>query len=177
MIVTLHDVELILSVPAYDRAVDLHYSQDHMIAVIHSDLGTLVRPRVLMQMSWLGAGHCLRYDGSLTSFKRSKTFGFPHGRGYLRISIALRHTCLTELSDNSGGVNTFRHILFNPKSTAQLHHKLLFTVVYPSQSSQDTKSYECSTWFSCSNDRDDARKEQRYDRITKLVKLHYRSLY
>ncbi|KAI5677186.1 hypothetical protein M9H77_08136 [Catharanthus roseus] len=195
MTVTLHDVELILSVPAYGRAVDLHYSRDQTIAVIQSDLGTVVRPHVLMQRSWLGVDHYLmRYGRSLTSFKRSEIFGFPHGTGCLRISIALRRTCLIELSDSSGGVNAFRHILFNPKSfTAQLHHRRLFTVVHSSQSSQDTESRECFTWFSCSSscmplsalmgmivreiDRDDAGKEERFDRITELVKLYYRSSY
>ncbi|KAI5661552.1 hypothetical protein M9H77_20875 [Catharanthus roseus] len=165
MTVTLHNVELILGLPAYGKAVDLHYSGDQMIAVIQSDLGTLVRPRVLIQRSWLGAGHCLRYRGSLTSFKRSETFGFPHGIGCLRISIVLRRTCLIELFDSSGGANTFRHILFNPKRL-------------------DTESRECSTWFSSlmgiivrEIDRDDATKEERLDKITKLVKLHYLSSY
>ncbi|KAI5662557.1 hypothetical protein M9H77_21880 [Catharanthus roseus] len=35
---TLHDVELILCVPAYGNVVDLHYSRDQLIAVIQSDL-------------------------------------------------------------------------------------------------------------------------------------------
>ncbi|KAI5658946.1 hypothetical protein M9H77_27739 [Catharanthus roseus] len=195
MTVTSHDVELILGVPAYGRAVDLHYSRDQMITDIRSHrglhgvlrrlptcTGTLVRPCVLMQRSWLGAGPCLRYGGSLTSFRRSEIFGFPHGTRCLRISIALRRTGLTELSDSSGGVNAFWHILFNPKRL--LHHRRLFTVVHPSQSSQDTESCECSTWFSSPMgmivyeiDRDDAGKEERFDRITELVKLHYRSSY
>ncbi|KAI5649322.1 hypothetical protein M9H77_35327 [Catharanthus roseus] len=38
MTVTLHDVELILDVPAYSNVVDLHYSRDQFIAVIQSDL-------------------------------------------------------------------------------------------------------------------------------------------
>ncbi|KAI5656741.1 hypothetical protein M9H77_25534 [Catharanthus roseus] len=38
MTVTLHDVELILGVPAYGKTVDLHYSRDQLIAVIQNDL-------------------------------------------------------------------------------------------------------------------------------------------
>ncbi|KAI5659110.1 hypothetical protein M9H77_27903 [Catharanthus roseus] len=39
MTVTLHDMELILGVPAYGRAVDLHLSWDQLVAVIQGDLG------------------------------------------------------------------------------------------------------------------------------------------
>ncbi|KAI5668742.1 hypothetical protein M9H77_18595 [Catharanthus roseus] len=39
MTVTLHDVELILGVPAYGRAVDLHLSRDQLVAIVQSDLG------------------------------------------------------------------------------------------------------------------------------------------
>ncbi|KAI5662308.1 hypothetical protein M9H77_21631 [Catharanthus roseus] len=173
MTLTLHDVELILGVPAYGRAVDLHYSRDQLIAVIQIDLGILYTgPRVFMQRNWLGTGHCLRYSGSITSFKRSETFCFPHGMRCFCISIASRRTCLIESSNSSGGVNAFRHILLTQEGSR------LFTVVHPSHSSQDTKSCECSTWFSCSNscpyiDQDDVGKEERFDRITELVKLHY----
>ncbi|KAI5650681.1 hypothetical protein M9H77_36686 [Catharanthus roseus] len=38
MTVTLHDVELILGVPSYCNVVDHYYSQEQIIAVIHSDL-------------------------------------------------------------------------------------------------------------------------------------------
>ncbi|KAI5652741.1 hypothetical protein M9H77_29928 [Catharanthus roseus] len=38
MTVTLHDVELILSVPSYDNVVNHYYSREQIIAVIQSDL-------------------------------------------------------------------------------------------------------------------------------------------
>ncbi|KAI5666551.1 hypothetical protein M9H77_16404 [Catharanthus roseus] len=182
MTVTLHDMELTLGVLAYGKAVDLHYSRDQLIEVIQSDLGTLIRPRMLMQRSWLGTG-------SLTSFKIVETFGFPHGTGCLRTSIALRRICLTKLSDSSGFVNAFRYILFNRRRlvghltkgctrTAQLHHKRIFTTVYPAQSSQDSESCKSLMGMIVREiDRDDIGKEERFDRITELVKLHYQSSY
>ncbi|KAI5658558.1 hypothetical protein M9H77_27351 [Catharanthus roseus] len=38
MTVTLHDIELILGVPAYGNIVDHHYSREQLIAVIQSNL-------------------------------------------------------------------------------------------------------------------------------------------